>query len=96
MTEFFFLFPQLPWSEHDNQFSIMYQLGSGKTPQVPSASLSEEGHRFLAKCFTIDVKLRPTAIELLSDPFVMVSISKCRKLIICCSNLQETFVCNHT
>lgn len=64
---------QLPWAEYDNQFAIQYQLGQGIHPPVPKSALSSEGHRFLKRCFTVDVQKRPTAIELRNDPFVMVS-----------------------
>lgn len=63
---------QLPWSECENQFQIMFQLGSGKTPPVPEAALSDEGHDFLSKCFIIDPQMRWKAIQLLDHPFVKV------------------------
>ena len=63
---------QLPWAEFDNQFTIMYQLGSGKRPPIPRSVLSEEGHHFLDKCFIVDVQRRASALDLCSEPFVMV------------------------
>ena len=65
---------QLPWADFDNQFTIMYQLGSQKSPPVPEASLKPDGHDFLRKCFIPDAKKRWKAIQLLGHNFVKVSL----------------------
>ena len=66
------LSPQLPWSEFDNQFQIMFQLGNGKSPTIPEGSLSSEGHDFLSHCFEQDPSQRWRANHLLDHPFVKV------------------------
>ena len=66
--------PQLPWSEFDHQFQIMFQLGNGKSPTIPEASLSSEGHDFLSHCFEQDPSRRWRANHLLDHPFVKVWI----------------------
>ena len=66
--------PQLPWSEFDNQFQIMFQLGNGKSPTIPEASLSSEGHDFLSHCFEQDPSRRWNANHLLDHPFVKVRV----------------------
>ena len=57
----------------------MYKLGSGERPSIARAALSDEGHRFLDKCLMFDVDKRPTAIDLVNDPFVKVSSGKTMK-----------------
>lgn len=64
---------KLPWAEYNNPYTIMYKLGLCQHPSVPATALSKEGHRFLDRCFTIDVDQRPSAIDLSNDPFVKVS-----------------------
>jgi len=64
---------KLPWSEYDNQFQIMYQLGNGKSPTIPQGSLSSEGHDFLSHCFEQDPGRRWRVNKLLDHPFVKVS-----------------------
>lgn len=65
---------QLPWSECEDQFQIIYKLGFGKTPPVPETALSDEGHDFLSNCLIIDPQVRCKAIQLLDHPFVKVRI----------------------
>ena len=66
---------KLPWSEYDNQWQIMFQLGNGTTPRVhPPDALSDEGHDFLKRCFIFNSEERWRAIHLLDHPFVKVSV----------------------
>ena len=47
------------------------QIGSSSAhPPIPE-TLPEEGQRFLARCFITDANQRPTAAELLQDPFAV-------------------------
>ena len=78
--------PQLPWSEFDNQFQIMFQLGNGKSPTIPESSLSNEGHDFLSHCFEQDPCRRWRANHLLDHPFVKVCVAW--SLIGCCCSVQ--------
>ena len=61
-----------PWSElqFDNLYAALMVIAtSGKSPIVPN-SLSDDLKDFLAKCFIIDSKERPTAKDLLQHPFL--------------------------
>jgi serine/threonine protein kinase len=58
-----------PW--HGVQGSIIYLLGTGNAPPAPEW-LSPLSKAFISKCFTIDPEMRPTATELLSDPWTLV------------------------
>lgn len=61
-----------PWANLDNEWAIMYHIAAGHKPQLPSADqLSEAGIKFIAKCLEHDPKKRPSAIELLSDPWIV-------------------------
>lgn len=60
-----------PWANLDNEWAIMYHIAAGHMPQLPSKDqLSAAGERFLMKCLERDPKIRPTAVELLNDPWV--------------------------
>ncbi|XP_065176683.1 mitogen-activated protein kinase kinase kinase 4-like [Sycon ciliatum] len=63
-----------PWSEYDNEFSIMYRVGDGMTPAIPEI-LSVEGADFLKKCFVADPEDRSSASQLLDHLFVRASES---------------------
>lgn len=65
---------QLPWADFENQFQIMYQLGSQKAPPVPESSLKPDGHDFLKKCFIPEPNRRWKAIQLLGHNFVKVCL----------------------
>lgn len=61
-----------PWANLDNEWAIMYHIAAGHLPQLPSRDqLSEEGHNFLMKCLQRDPTMRPSAIELLNDPWIV-------------------------
>lgn len=65
-----------PWS-NEAAISVIYKAGKEKkAPPIPkdiAHLVSEEAENFINRCFTIDPALRPTAEELLNDPFVTTS-----------------------
>ena len=70
----FIAFPsQMPWSECDNTFQVLYQIGIGNYPKIDKGCLSAEGINFLSHCFEIDPLKRWTAGQLRDHPFVKVS-----------------------
>lgn len=61
-----------PWSNLDNEWAIMYHIAAGNKPQLPSSDqLSEGGRAFISRCLDHDFKKRPTALELLNDPWIV-------------------------
>lgn len=61
-----------PWANLDNEWAIMYHIAAGHKPQLPSADqLSEAGRRFVARCLEHDPARRPSAAELLRDPWIV-------------------------
>lgn len=61
-----------PWANLDNEWAIMYHIAAGHKPQLPSPEqLSQEGRNFLARCLEHDPAKRPSAVELLSDPWMV-------------------------
>lgn len=50
----------------------MYHIAAGHKPQLPSPEqLSEPGRTFLARCLEHDPTKRPSAVELLADPWMV-------------------------
>lgn len=61
-----------PWANLDNEWAIMYHIAAGHLPQLPSKEqLSPAGQKFLMRCLEKDPKKRPSAVELLKDPWIM-------------------------
>lgn len=61
-----------PWANLDNEWAIMYHIAAGHKPQLPSPEqLSEAGRNFLSRCLEHDPAQRPSAVELLSDPWII-------------------------
>ncbi|OAR03967.1 hypothetical protein LLEC1_04157 [Akanthomyces lecanii] len=61
-----------PWANLDNEWSIMYNIGQGNAPALPSTEfLSPQGIDFLKKCFIRDPSKRWTAVELLQHEWIM-------------------------
>lgn len=74
-----------PWANLDNEWAIMYHIAAGQLPQLPSADqMSEQGLAFLMRTLQRDPLLRPSAAELLQDPWIQnspgkaVAEAKCR------------------
>ncbi|KAJ3054784.1 hypothetical protein HK097_000828 [Rhizophlyctis rosea] len=59
-----------PWKQLD-ELQTMWRLGRENTPPIPD-DLSDDGKRFIEKCFTIDPDQRPTATQMLMDRFADV------------------------
>lgn len=53
-----------PWSQFESNFQIMFKVGMGETPDIPT-NLSEEGVDFIECCLIHDPKDRWNATELL-------------------------------
>lgn len=61
-----------PWANLDNEWSIMYNIGQGNAPALPTTEfLSPQGLDFLKKCFIRDPSKRWTAVELLQHEWIM-------------------------
>lgn len=62
-----------PWSNLDNEWAIMFHIGvATKHPPLPDPSqLSPAGINFIKRCLIIDGVMRPTAIDLQSDPWIL-------------------------
>ncbi|CEL52181.1 mitogen-activated protein kinase kinase kinase [Rhizoctonia solani AG-1 IB] len=62
-----------PWSNLDNEWAIMFHIGQAKTaPPLPTPDqLSHWGINFLEQCLIVNARLRPTATDLLSHPWLV-------------------------
>ncbi|KAL0085468.1 kinase-like domain-containing protein [Phycomyces blakesleeanus] len=60
---------KLPWSGVNNNNTVIFKLGSGESPPMPTG-ISDLAKSFIEKCLTIEPKDRPSAEELLSHPFI--------------------------
>lgn len=60
-----------PFSEYDINYQIMFVVGMGRRPTIPT-TLSAEGQKFCVSCLTHDPELRPKATLLIHDHFLMV------------------------
>lgn len=59
-----------PWSTLDNEWSVMFHVVTGHPPLPDPSQMSSSGIAFLKKCFIRNPKERPTAHELLEDPWI--------------------------
>ncbi|KAI0343998.1 kinase [Trametopsis cervina] len=62
-----------PWSNLDNEWAIMFHIGvATQHPPLPEpGQLSELGIDFIRQCLTIDPMQRPSAVELMSHPWML-------------------------
>ncbi|KAF8931729.1 hypothetical protein BGZ58_007450 [Dissophora ornata] len=65
---------QQPWKGYAPQQALFTIGNSSAHPPIPE-NISEEGQRFLARCFITDANLRPTASELIQDPFAVPPVN---------------------
>jgi serine/threonine protein kinase len=63
-----------PW--HKVPGSVIFLLGSGKTPPIPDTVTNPLARDFLDKCFVVDPEARPKALELLSHEYSTVDPTK--------------------
>ncbi|KAF8592011.1 Pkinase-domain-containing protein [Ramaria rubella] len=63
-----------PWSNLDNEWAIMFHIGvATQHPPLPEPDqLSELGISFIKQCLTIDPMRRPTAVELMDHPWMVL------------------------
>ncbi|CAG8750708.1 10814_t:CDS:2, partial [Racocetra persica] len=61
-----------PWSNLDNEWAVMYHVVTGHPPLPDSSQLSDLGIDFLRQCFTRSPQDRPSAEELLQDPWMVL------------------------
>lgn len=60
-----------PWSEFDSNCQIIFKVGMGEIPSIPSI-LSEEGRHFVSKCLQHNPKQRFTAKQLRHHTFLKI------------------------
>lgn len=65
---------QQPWKGYAPQQALFTIGSSSAHPPIPE-TICEEGQRFLARCFITDANQRPTAAELLQDPFAVPPVN---------------------
>lgn len=65
-----------PFYQYDSNYQIMFLVGSGGRPEIPS-TLSDEGQQFCMSCLTHDPDLRPRAEALTLHHFLMVKNDGC-------------------
>ncbi|KAF9320675.1 hypothetical protein BGZ91_004682 [Linnemannia elongata] len=65
---------QQPWKGFAPQQALFTIGSSSAHPPIPE-SISEEGQRFLGRCFITDANQRPTAADLLQDPFAVPPVN---------------------
>ncbi|CAG0881223.1 unnamed protein product [Cyprideis torosa] len=64
-----------PWPKLESHIQIIYRIGFGHTPPIPS-NLGPEGISFMSKCLEQDPAQRATAVDLLDHPFVKVCMDE--------------------
>ncbi|KAG0295794.1 Suppressor of Sensor Kinase (SLN1), partial [Dissophora globulifera] len=59
-----------PWAHLDNEWAVMYHVATSHPPLPDPSQMSPKGIAFLKRCFTRSSLLRPSAVELLRDPWL--------------------------
>ena len=77
----------MPYSDLDNEYAIMFQVGNGIPPSVPNDILNTEGKHFLSSCFQSDPNQRWNTSQLLEHSFVKV----CDLWHNCTCNISSTY-----
>lgn len=60
-----------PWHDLENAYQIMFKVGMGETPEIPS-EICQEGKSFLNHCLRQDPRHRWSTGQLLGHPFTKV------------------------
>eukprot|EP01028_Stygiella_incarcerata_P006572 TRINITY_DN26822_c0_g1_i1.p1 TRINITY_DN26822_c0_g1~~TRINITY_DN26822_c0_g1_i1.p1 ORF type:complete len:705 (+),score=175.80 TRINITY_DN26822_c0_g1_i1:284-2116(+) len=60
---------KIPWGELSNALAVVFHVARKGPPERPSG-LPDEVNAFLDRCFQMDHRKRPSATELLRDPFL--------------------------
>lgn len=59
-----------PWAHLDNEWAVMYHVATSHPPLPEPSQMTPRGMGFLKKCFVRDSNERPSAAELLRDPWL--------------------------
>ncbi|KAI1319901.1 Suppressor of Sensor Kinase (SLN1) [Mortierella claussenii] len=59
-----------PWAHLDNEWAVMYHVATSHPPLPDPSQMSTRGIAFLKRCFTRSSMQRPSAAELLRDPWL--------------------------
>ncbi|KAI7829525.1 hypothetical protein BC939DRAFT_10215 [Gamsiella multidivaricata] len=59
-----------PWAHLDNEWAVMFHVATSHPPLPDPSQMSAKGIAFLKRCFTRNSKERPSAVELLRDPWL--------------------------
>lgn len=61
---------QIPFANCSTYFAAIFHIGKHeKPPQIPK-EMSTVAKNFISRCFVVDADKRPTAAQLLEDPFL--------------------------
>ncbi|PHH51962.1 MAP kinase kinase kinase wis4 [Ceratocystis fimbriata CBS 114723] len=72
---------QRPWPAADNEFAIMFNIGNGMVPDMPSEGrLSDLGRDFLSHCLQVEPAKRATAEALLQHPWIVQAIASAKDM----------------
>jgi serine/threonine protein kinase len=58
-----------PWQQFNSDAQVFRQLGKQNTPSLPT-DISSAAASLLEKCFLYDINARPTALQLLGQPYL--------------------------
>ncbi|KKA27380.1 hypothetical protein TD95_000489 [Thielaviopsis punctulata] len=67
---------QPPWPGADNEFAVMFKIGNGVMPEMPSENqLSLSGCDFILRCLVVDPKKRATVDDLMKHPWIQQAVA---------------------